>query len=440
MNLCLKRMLYGNALLLVLSLFSFSWATPLAEAEFHNELIVIKQSTIPQLTEHIINLDETGGMIELKGIKSPTITIIVKPIKSKAQVLLRASDIDQIANSLPTALIELKTEWGSYILPANVMEYASLANKLGIDLSDLLLQMTIEKVVDPKQIDAWKVKLGEAALVSPLIRFTITLVAHGEKIELTDYNGKYVSRTFQLYGQPDSTGLTAIAMDEVTGKFAFVPALFQTMGKQTVAMMQSPHDSLYGVVRYHKSFADLSHHLDKQDIELLASKQVIQGVTAMRFEPEEDITRAQFISLLVRALGLREDPDLETTFTDISKDAWYAGAVGAAIKAGIVTGYADATFGALKPIIREQMAVMLANALRFTNRTVNLRERADLLLADFSDSELISSWAVPSVEQVVDTGIMTGRSKAKFAPEDHMTRAAAAVILKGFMQFVHFID
>jgi pectate disaccharide-lyase len=424
MDLILKRIYQSSILLLVLSFVSLSGVNQLVKADFHYEII----------------LDDSRGIVELQEIESPTITITVNTKEPKAQVLLRASDIVQIANTLPSAVIELKTEWSSFILPVNMMDYAAWVNKHRIDLSNLFLQMTIEKVEDAEQIEAWKARLGEAALVSPLIRFTTSLVAHGEKIELTDYNGKYVSRTLQFPVQAVSSDLTAISLDEVTQRFSFVPALFHMMDNQTAATIQAPHDSLYGVVRFHKSFADLGHHLDKQDIELLASKHVIQGITSTRFEPEAEITRAQFISLLVRALGLREAPDLEAAFTDISTNDWYAGAVRAAVRAGIVKGYADATFGAMQPILCEQMAVMLANALRFTNRIVNLRERADLLLADFSDSELISRWAVPAVEQVVETGIMTGRTKANFAPKDHMTRAEAAGVLKRFMQFVHFID
>jgi hypothetical protein len=423
MNLILKRIYQGSVLLLILSFVGFSGVNQLVKAEFHYELI----------------LDEPGGIVELKGIESPTITIIVKS-KSRAKVQLRASDIDLITKRLPSALIELKTDWGSFVLPANIINYTAWANKHEISLNDLLLQMTIEKIEDTDQIQAWKTKLGEASLISPIIRLAITLMANGEPIEVTDYNEKYISSILRLSGQKKPNELTAVGMDEATGKFSFKPALFQATGNQTIATIQTPHDGLFGVVSFHKSFTDLDHLPDKQDIELLTSKRVIQGVTATRFEPEALLTRASFISLLVRALGLKEATDPESAFTDISKEAWYAGAVGAAIKAGIAKGNTDATFGALKPITREQMAVMLSNALRFTNHTVNVRERADLLLADFTDSALISSWAIPAVEQVLDTGIMTSSTKTSFAPKEYMTRAEAAVIIKRFMQFVHFID
>jgi hypothetical protein len=91
-------------------------------------------------------------------------------------------------------------------------------------------------------------------------------------------------------------------------------------------------------------------------------------------------------------------------------------------------------------ITREQMAVMFADALKFTNHSVNLRERADLVLAGFTDSELISSGVIPAMEQVVDTGIMRGKTKISLAPKEPVTRAEAAVMLIRFMQFVHFIE
>lgn len=351
----------------------------------------------------------------------PYITLQTKKVDKVNQAQIRASEIERIAQKHPLAVIEFKSVWGSYLLPVNALDYAAWAKKLEVDLSELMLQVKIERIDETKQIDKWKERLGDAQLLSPLVRFAIELVAKGEKYELKDSNGRYISRTIVLQEQMDSRGLTAVSFNEETGNIAFVPAVFQNLQGMRLATIKSPHDRLYGIVRYAKSFEDLNQHWAKQEIELLASKLVIQGVTITRFDPNAEMTYVQWISLLLRSLGL--NPDVE-----------------AALNVQIIGNNSDGGVNEQQLITREQMAVMLSNALKWTNHSVNLRERADLVLASYADTQLISSWAILGMEQVVDTGIMRGKTKTSLAPREPVTRAEAAVMLKRFMQFVHFID
>jgi Holliday junction resolvase-like predicted endonuclease len=403
-------------------------------------LILILSLFISYVSPLAANAEQADAK-EAKVSNTPYLTIQTKRVDNVNQTHIKVSEIDLIAQKHPIAVIEFKSEWGSYLFPVNAVDYAAWAKKLEVDLSDLFLQVTIEKVDDPKQLAVWKEKLVDAQLVSPLIRFTIELEANGKKIELTDYKRRYIQRTIPLLNQSDLSGLTAIIFDEETGNIAYIPALFQTLADKTEATISAPYEGLYGIIRSQKSFLDINQHWAKRDIELLASKLLIQGVTSTRFEPDVNITRSQFISLLVRSLGLIDDAVAAAGgFRDISIDDWYAGAVGAAFKAQIVGDNGEDVFEGLKIITREQMAVMIANALKFTYHSVNLRERADLVLSGFTDSELITGWAIPAMKQVIDTGIMTGKTKTSLAPKGAVTRAESVVILKRFLQFVHFIN
>lgn len=71
------------------------------------------------------------------------------------------------------------------------------------------------------------------------------------------------------------------------------------------------------------------------DIHLLASKLIVNGVTASEFKPYDKITRAQFTALLVRAFGLTVETTA-STFSDIHATDWYTNAISTDVKAGLI--------------------------------------------------------------------------------------------------------
>ena len=62
--------------------------------------------------------------------------------------------------------------------------------------------------------------------------------------------------------------------------------------------------------------------------------------------------------MLATALDLPAGEKL--TFSDVSGDAWYAGAVTAVDQMGFLTGYGDGTFGPEDPLTYEQLATALS--------------------------------------------------------------------------------
>src|SRR5690606_14231730 len=94
-----------------------------------------------------------------------------------------------------------------------------------------------------------------------------------------------------------------------------------------------------------KTFADLNGHWAKNDVELLASKLIVNGVSEADFAPDDSITRAEFTALMVRALGIKMNINVENTkFQDVTIDSWYASAIEAGVQAGLVDGISDNRF------------------------------------------------------------------------------------------------
>src|SRR5690606_22554503 len=140
---------------------------------------------------------------------------------------------------------------------------------------------------------------------------------------------------------------------------------------------------------------DMSEHWAKEQVELLASKLLLNGVNQDRFAPEQNVNRAEFASMLTRALGLGEQFNEGVMFSDIDAETWYAGEVGAAALSGLVSGFGDGKFRPAEQITREQLAVMAARAMAFAGKSAEAGASSSLMV--YTDEVAISDWARTAV-------------------------------------------
>jgi hypothetical protein len=211
-------------------------------------------------------------------------------------------------------------------------------------------------------------------------------------------------------------------------------------GKQ-YALILSPSNSLYTVIQSNKTFSDIQDSWAKSDIELLASKMLIAGKSDSAYEPKSNITRAEFATLLVRALGLEEGILQPGQFKDVDLNAWYAGSVATSVAKGIITGYEGQLFKPNNNITREEMAVMIVRAAQVAGIDNKLSAaEQETYLARFGDHETISAWAGKDVALAAGAGIINGMPNGDFSPRNNADRAQSAVMLKRFLVYVNFID
>ena len=79
--------------------------------------------------------------------------------------------------------------------------------------------------------------------------------------------------------------------------------------------------------------------------------------------PNAAINRAQMVTMLWRAMG-QPAPATAATFTDISADSYYAGAVSWAVENGVTTGVGGGRFDPTAPCTRAQIAAFLARSMK----------------------------------------------------------------------------
>ncbi|HOM01569.1 MAG TPA: fibronectin type III domain-containing protein [Acetivibrio sp.] len=177
-----------------------------------------------------------------------------------------------------------------------------------------------------------------------------------------------------------------------------------------------------------KTFNDLdSVPWAKGAIENLAARGIIHGKSEKQgiFAPNDRITRAEFITLVVNAFQLDKTPT--GTFADVKPNHWYYRNVMIAQNMGIVSGMGNNYFYPDDTIKREDMAVILAKTFKIIGKP--LPNHNDSLLDKYSDKNQISLYAVQSMAILNGEGIIAGKSSSMLCPKDYATRAEAAVML-----------
>jgi hypothetical protein len=197
--------------------------------------------------------------------------------------------------------------------------------------------------------------------------------------------------------------------DPATGKVAFKPG----------------HFSKYAAVQVNVGFTDIAHvSWAKTGIEALAARTIIDGVGEGAFKPDQKVTRAEFLKMLMQAFDL-SDESAKSTLNDVKEGAWYYSSVAAAQKLGIVQGKADGSFGVSDEITREDMAVMAYRAAQ----QLSVKLKNDAKPAGFADQADMAGYAIQAVEAMQAGGVIQGIGEGKFAPKGQATRAQAAVVI-----------
>jgi hypothetical protein len=256
--------------------------------------------------------------------------------------------------------------------------------------------------------------------------------------EITEFFGHYVERKLILDHEVDPKHIAAVWFDPKTGVLSSVPVLIQNVDGQLEAIIKSNHNSIYAVVSADKKFKDLENHWAQKDVEMLANKLIVQGVQPDIFEPNRAVTRAEFVTLLVRGLGMQEKP-LTEHFTDVKENAWYAGSVGAAVEAGLIRGYGNHSFGPERLITREEIVVITEKAVHYA-QTLNAGPANEKYKEIYSDAPTVSPWAQDAMAHATEQGLIKGVSPDLLAPKQQAARAEATSIIKRFLQLIKFTN
>lgn len=173
-------------------------------------------------------------------------------------------------------------------------------------------------------------------------------------------------------------------------------------------------------------FADLPvESWYREGVSYALDRGLMNGVGSREFDPDGNVTRAMFVTILYRAENAPSVEGKSNPFTDVQNGKWYTEAVIWASDRGIVKGTSETTYSPDAPITREQIATIL---FRYSKSSPS-----DKSLSSFPDAGTVSSYAQNGMCWAVAEGIINGKD-GKLAPKENATRCQIAAILMRYLE------
>lgn len=178
-------------------------------------------------------------------------------------------------------------------------------------------------------------------------------------------------------------------------------------------------------------FLDTTGHWSEGNIKALFLTGAVQGYGDGTFRPEQPITRAEFVKLLLLAAGHQELRPTQPTFADVPAAHWAYGYVQSAVANGILlpADYGP-NFAPGAQLTRREMAVLLTRARRQEQRAVQLRDAS----LPYTDAATFPAWARGYIGVATELGLMRGYPDGSFRPAEKALRSQVAAVLNRYLE------
>lgn len=401
-------------------------ATDEEKAKLIEEAVKQVDELVKKLAVIPVSVDVVEGKATIELNESNTVTVL----NSIGAVIAKLQEVTSVSYTAPKLVAnagDVKENEVAVKLTARVIEAAIKAKVPAISLKvgafgvDLPFGGTFSKQVDFafKKSDADEAVLGGLKAASQVYDFSLSVGG----VAITSFDRPIVI-TLPL---GNITGLDKELLSVakiVEGGLEFHG------GRVTDTSVIESRDSFssYVVVENKVTFGDIAHVSSwaGRAIEVVAAKGAINGKAEGVFDPNANVTRAEFAKMLVRALDL-ENGSATENFADVNANDWFAPYVAAASQAGIIKGKSATKFDPSAPIKRAEMATMITRALQLVNGSKDVAD-VEAALAKFADADQINETLRAGVAFAADKEIVVGNN-GKFDPVASATRAQAAVII-----------
>ena len=180
----------------------------------------------------------------------------------------------------------------------------------------------------------------------------------------------------------------------------------------------------------------------EDDIRRLFSTQILTGDPRF-FQPEQAISRGQFVAAVARAIRLpieepvtvsraraRVQPDMSVFFDVPNTRAEYPWIM-AAYNSGLAVGRANSMFYFDFPIERQEAFMIMIRALGLSNMGLNPTP-----MTPFTDNDLIAPWAMREVTVAYMIGLAVPNAMGEFGPNIMLSKGEAANILNELVEYM----
>ncbi len=182
------------------------------------------------------------------------------------------------------------------------------------------------------------------------------------------------------------------------------------------------------------NFSDTKGHKNEEAIKRLAQKGIINGKSESVFDPENTMTRAEFATIIVKALGI--ETKNTNVFSDVRESDWFYGYVGAAYESGIINGVGGGLFNPYGTITRQEAAVMLSRASGILGLDNNIELMASRdVLSMYIDYIQTSDWAIKPLAFCISEGIINEEG-LEILPKTEVKRGEIAQMVYNLLERV----
>jgi hypothetical protein len=400
------------------------WSPPADSVKVDGTTLTVTANKL-QLSEQIKQAKNASAQLSknLAGVLEESNLEALKPVL--AVVIPRQEGVTAVRTDIPLAIFReaqlnqfsnVTTDFGyaSFALPTQAFGAAKEGNTVSL-VAELLEQSPEGTAGKANPITG-----------SPVLQFAAEL--DGVEVERLlmpvkvsiDLSALDLSR----YSTTELEKLTVYVLDEAASEWMPVGGKYERAA-QSISVPRS-HFSTYTVMRASGGFEDItSSNWGKKEVEYLLHKGVIAPTA--QFSPEQEVTRAEFASWLVRATGL-EAGGLSHPFADVTADSVYRKDIAAAYAAGLINGMSDTEFAPEAAISREEIATMLARALS-QYHGLKAKQVPGNAAGAFADGDSISAWAVEGVALTTFSKLFDGYEDGTFRPEQKTTKQEAAALI-----------
>ncbi|MFF2888565.1 cadherin-like beta sandwich domain-containing protein, partial [Paenibacillus sp. NPDC057967] len=368
--------------------------------------------------------------------------------KSSIYVTLPASVLEDYSSKNRSLLIEIQTTFGSLLVPVQLAsllpELSELLAASHTNASEIGFKITLtDKSGDQNILKQLASQYPQAKPWDAMADFQVEIVniKTGQTIGKAGSSSQAITKLLPISNRFTTVPVLwgAFLYEESTKTFAYAPARIIRIDGKHYAEIRSNANTTYVAGEHQVSFADTQSHWSRTYVELAAAKGLVEGNGGGRYAPDQAVTRAEFTAMLVRALGRNTTVDrIALPYQDVQSDTWYFSTVANAKKLGLLGFAGNQQFQPGQALTREEMAGMLAAALKLEGITGS--GVASAALGHYQDVENIDPAKLQDVGMMVGLQIMTGTSEELFSPKGDITRAQAATVLIRALQVLGWIN
>lgn len=361
----------------------------------------------------VVTLPAAETVKSIKNTDTDSFRIAIEDGVKQAEILL-PEEVIAALSQIDHAGLTVVIDGMEYVLPVSVFP-AGATLKLSLGSVDSAAVEAMQGLLAGRKIygEPFQLKLEK-------------LSTDGKKMEPVSFGNIYVSGKVKFKAEGvNASSITGAAYIPGKDHLHSVPVLFAKGEGIVTGKLKLNANGIFVLLENGNGiFKDGALDWAAADISAVVTKMIASGDSSDQFGAKRHITRAEVIAMIVRGLGIISQESSTAPYSDVSSDSPFAEEILAAKQAGLVQGKSADRFDPDAAITRQELAIMLANAMKFIGKD----NTASLTLLDkYQDSAGIAAYAQSSLALMVEHNIMKGVSATSLSPRTNVTKAQMAV-------------